>query len=190
MVESGRIDHAHHAGNAYGALTDTIALADAVAVADELTDDEDTLIIVTADHGHVFTIAGYPKRGNPILGKVVNVGADEAATAADGMPYTTVGYMNGNGFRDLGTETDADEIYNYDVNAGRQDLADVDTTAAGFHQESLIPLSSETHSGEDVGIYAKGPGAFLVNSTNEQSVIFHVMDFAGSLIDDAEAAIE
>ncbi|MEC7689260.1 MAG: alkaline phosphatase [Pseudomonadota bacterium] len=190
MVESGRIDHAHHAGNAYGALTDTIALADAIAVADELTDDEDTLIIVTADHGHVFTIAGYPKRGNPILGKVVNVGADEAATAADGMPYTTVGYMNGNGFRDLGTETDADEIYNYDVNAGRQDLAEVDTTAAGFHQESLIPLSSETHSGEDVGIYAKGPGAFLVNSTNEQSVIFHVMDFAGSLIDDAEAAIE
>ena len=84
MVESGRIDHAHHAGNAYGALHDTIAFAEAVDTADKLTDDEDTLIIVTADHGHVFTIAGYPKRGNPILGKVVNVGSDEAATAADG----------------------------------------------------------------------------------------------------------
>ena len=65
-VESGRIDHAHHAGNAYNALTDTIELAKAVKMADELTDDEDTLIIVTADHSHVFTIAGYPKRGNPI----------------------------------------------------------------------------------------------------------------------------
>lgn len=190
MVESGRIDHAHHAGNAYGALTDTIALADAVAIADELTSDEDTLIIVTADHGHVFTIAGYPKRGNPILGKVVNVGAEEAASAADGMPYTTVGYMNGLGFRDLGDETNSDAGYGYDVDTGRKDLTDVDTTAAGYHQEALIPLSSETHSGEDVGIYAKGPGAFLVNSTNEQSIIFHVMDFAGDLIEEAEAAIE
>ena len=52
MVEGGRIDHAHHAGNAYRALTDTIALAEAVKVAREMTDDEDTLIIVTADHSH------------------------------------------------------------------------------------------------------------------------------------------
>ncbi len=35
MVEGGRIDHGHHAGNAYRALTDGIAFADAVAVADE-----------------------------------------------------------------------------------------------------------------------------------------------------------
>ncbi|OFC70951.1 alkaline phosphatase [Alteromonas confluentis] len=190
MVESGRIDHGHHAGSAYNALTDTVALADAVAVADELTNDDDTLIIVTADHGHVFTIAGYPKRGNPILGKVVNVGAEEAATAADGMPYTTVGYMNGNGFRNLGAETDADEGYNYDLAAGRQDITDVDTTTPGYHQEALVPLSSETHSGEDVGIYAKGPGAFLINSTNEQSVIFHVMDFAADLTEQANSAVE
>ncbi|WP_272990111.1 alkaline phosphatase, partial [Spongiibacter tropicus] len=74
MVESGRIDHAHHAGNAYGALTDAIELSEAVAKAVELTNPEETLIIVTADHSHVFTIAGYPKRGNPILGKVVSVG--------------------------------------------------------------------------------------------------------------------
>ena len=31
MVESGRIDHAHHAGNAEGALQDTIEMAEAVA---------------------------------------------------------------------------------------------------------------------------------------------------------------
>ena len=40
MVEGGRIDHAHHAGNAYRALTDTIALSEAVKVAREMTDDE------------------------------------------------------------------------------------------------------------------------------------------------------
>ncbi|QPG04736.1 alkaline phosphatase [Salinimonas marina] len=190
MVESGRIDHAHHAGNAYGALHDTIAFSEAVAAADELTNDEDTLIIVTADHGHVFTIAGYPKRGNPILGKVVNVGSDEAATAADGMPYTTLGYTNGLGYRNLGDETDSDAAYLTATDPGRKDINDVDTTTPGYHQEALVPLGSETHSGEDVGIYAKGPGAFLVSGTNEQSIIFHVMDFAGDFAAQAENAME
>ena len=71
LVEGGRIDHAHHAGNAYNALHETIALDRAVAAAQSLTSAEDTLLIVTADHSHVFTIAGYPTRGNPILGKVI-----------------------------------------------------------------------------------------------------------------------
>ncbi|WP_032096715.1 MULTISPECIES: alkaline phosphatase [unclassified Alteromonas] len=190
MVESGRIDHAHHAGNAFGALHDTIAFAEAVAAADELTNDEDTLIIVTADHGHVFTIAGYPKRGNPILGKVVNVGSDEAATAADGTPYTTLGYTNGLGYRNLGDVTNSDASYLAAADTGRKDITDVDTTTPGYHQEALVPLGSETHSGEDVGIYAKGPGAFLVNGTNEQSIIFHVMDFAGDYVSQAESTLE
>ncbi|WP_322405999.1 alkaline phosphatase [Idiomarina sp. PL1-037] len=185
-VESGRIDHAHHAGNAYGALNDTIEFARAIAKADEMTNDDDTLIIVTADHGHVFTIAGYPKRGNPILGKVVNVGADAPAEAADGMPYTTLGYTNGRGFMDLGSETNSDASYGMPISAGRKDLNSIDTTQPGYHQEALVPLSSETHSGEDVGIYAKGPAAFMVNGTNEQSIIFHIMNYASDLAEQAE----
>lgn len=64
----GKIDWAHHSGEADLALSETIAMADAVAVADKLTSDQDTLIIVTADHAHTMTIVGYPDRGNPILG--------------------------------------------------------------------------------------------------------------------------
>ena len=75
MVEAGRIDHAHHADNAYRALTDTIALSDAVRAAAELTNPRDTLILVTADHSHTLTIGGYPARGNPILGLVKEPGA-------------------------------------------------------------------------------------------------------------------
>lgn len=181
MVESGRIDHGHHAGNAHAALTDTIEFAKAVKVAVENTNPKDTLILVTADHSHVFTIAGYPKRGNPILGKVVSVGSDTPALAADGLPYTTVGYMNGMGFADLGNETDADAIYSGSPNAGRQDLTGVDTTAPGYHQETLVPLGSETHAGEDVVLYGKGMGSHLVGGTNEQSYVFHVMNAAGRL---------
>ena len=180
-VESGRIDHAHHAGNAYNALNDTIEFAKAVQTAIDTTNPEDTLIIVTADHSHVFTIAGYPKRGNPILGKVVGVGKSEASLAKDGMPYTTLGYTNGNGYQNLGSETNADATYSLANGAGRVDLTNVDTTTPGFHQEALVPLSSETHAGEDVAIFASGPGAHLVTGTNEQSLIFHIMNYAANL---------
>ncbi|WP_059750805.1 alkaline phosphatase [Thiobacillus denitrificans] len=178
MVEGGRIDHAHHAGNAYRALTDTIALSDAVRKAMEMTDPEDTLIVVSADHSHVFTIAGYPKRGNPILGKVVTPGknAPDYALAQDGNPYTTVSYANGRGYH---VDVPGDDVYGAPVAAGRvADMRSVDTTDPDFHQEALVPLSAETHAGEDVAIYAGGPKAHLFHGTREQNYIFHVMQDA------------
>ncbi len=33
-----------------------------------MTSRNDTMITVTADHSHVFTIGGYAQRGNPIFG--------------------------------------------------------------------------------------------------------------------------
>ena len=177
-VESGRIDHAHHAGNAYNALNDTIEFANAVQAAIDNTNPEETLILVTADHSHVFTIAGYPKRGNPILGQVVAVGQTAPSLAADDMPYTTVGYANGLGFRDLGDETNADATYVSGPVAGRVELNGVDTTTPGFHQETTVPLGSETHAGEDISLHAKGPGAQLAQGVIEQNVVFHLINQA------------
>jgi len=175
VVESGRIDHGHHAGSAYNALTDTLAFADAVQAAIDATDSSETLILVTADHSHVFTIAGYPKRGNPILGKVVGVGASTPALASDGMPYTTLGYTNGKGFADLTSETDADARYGLPNENGRVDLSSVDTTTRGYHQEAVIPLGSETHAGEDITLHAYGPGAYKAQGVIEQNVVFHII---------------
>ncbi len=187
MVEGGRIDHGHHAGSAFNALNEAVAFSDAVRVAMDKTDPSETLIIVTADHSHVFTIAGYPTRGNPILGKVV--GNDEHGEpasapllAADNMPYTTLGYMNGPGFAQREGVGNPDERKEMPVKAGRQDLSQVDTRAPGYHQESLVPMSSETHGGEDVGVWARGPGALLLSGTHEQNVIFHVMARAAGLL--------
>lgn len=190
MVEGGRIDHAHHVGNAFNALSDTVELSKAVDVALKATSAEDTLIIVTADHGHVFTMAGYPKRGNPILGKVVSLGAEEPTLAQDNLPYTTLGYANGRGHRHLGSETDADRGYHLHGALGRTNLSKVDTTQSGFFQESLVPLESETHSGEDVPIYASGPGAHLISGSNEQTIIFHAINYAGGLLSKANQALK
>ncbi len=169
-VESGRIDHAHHAGNAKRALIETIEFANAVKKAYETTDPNDTLIIVTADHSHVFTIAGYPARGNPILGLVKEVPAidgDPSVPALDslGLPYTTLGYQNGPGWR--GTLPTNSTV--------RPTLTEAETTALSFRQEAAVPLSSETHAAEDVPIYASGPKAYLVRGVMEQNWIYHVM---------------
>lgn len=164
-VEGARVDHAHHGGNAYRALSDTVALAEAVQKAVEMTDLQDTLIIVTADHSHVFTMGGYATRGNPILGKVTHNRKDgepevDFERAMDDMPYTTLGYYSGPGAKS---------------NQTRADISAVDTTAKDFRQQALIPLKSESHAGEDVAIYARGPSAHLIRGVVEQNYIFHVM---------------
>lgn len=189
LVEGGRIDHAHHAGNAFNALNDTIELSRAVSVALEKTRAEDTLILVTADHSHVFTMAGYPKRGNPILGKVVNIGEETPAKATDGLPYTTLGYANGRGFYD-GEVTDADSRYEKPIQAGRHDHNVVDTMQPGYHQEALVALEAETHGGEDVAVYAIGPGAELVSGVSEQNLIFHIINRAALLEKKAAAKLK
>lgn len=155
MIEGGRIDHGHHATNARRALTETIEFSNAVRRATELV-SRDTLIIVTADHGHTLAFAGYPDRGNPILGI--------AGNDKDGLPYTTLSYANGPGFRAPAS-----------LAAPRPDLSDVDTQADNYLQEALVPLKMETHGGGDVPVYATGPGSQWVGGVIEQNVIYHIM---------------
>lgn len=187
MVESGRIDHGHHAGNAYRALDETIALSDAVRVALDRTSPADTLIVVTADHGHTLTMSGYPKRGNPILGLVVgSMGEDKPGTEPvrdlSGRPYTTLSYANGPGYP--GASDQQPEGAKHfphrpksfqGVTSGRPDLAKVDTQGKDYLEEATVALGSETHGGEDVVIWARGPGAALFHGTQEQSFVYHAM---------------
>ena len=176
-IEAGRVDHANHAGNAYRTLTDGVAFAEAVAMADELTNDEDTLIIVTADHEHAIAFNGYCGRGSNILGLCMGVSKEgiqhngEPHKAKDGKPYTVLGYLNGSG-----SVLREDK----DWTGGRPDVTQEDAVDIDYTQQALIPMSSETHSGEDVAVYAKGPWAHLFDGTLEQNYIFHVMHHAVS----------
>ncbi|GFS00841.1 alkaline phosphatase-like [Elysia marginata] len=73
LVEGARIDFGHHANSAATAISETLELDQAVAAAVRMTNAgrrrQDTLILVTADHSHAFSIQGYAPRGNDILGE-------------------------------------------------------------------------------------------------------------------------
>ncbi|RUS80059.1 hypothetical protein EGW08_012176, partial [Elysia chlorotica] len=159
LVEGGRIDHGHHSAQASLALHDVVAFADAVEKASQLTSPSDTLIVVTADHSHAFAVAGYPSRGNDILG--LSMVDDKLTLAGDNLPYTTLVYGNGPGFT-----------------ATRENITLVDTTDPMYKSQSAVPLSYETHGGEDVAIYAKGPQSFLYSGVHEQNYIPMVMAYA------------
>ena len=170
MVEGGRIDHGHHDGQPGLALSEAQAFANAVQAAVDRVDLDETLILVTADHSHVFTLAGYPTRGNDILGLVYGNDRSgrpmaEPTLGGDGQPYTTVGYANG-------------------PNAVRGERPRPDTGLTAVAQ-SLVPIEyvtmsgdtshDETHGGEDVAIYAIGPGSDAVRGVIEQNLIFDIM---------------
>mgnify|MGYP003890728677 FL=1 len=169
MVEAGRIDHAHHGTNAFRALTDAQALNEAVKVAIEMASEE-TLIMVTADHSHVFTMAGYPVRGNPILGLVKSIDqttglpSDSYEKALDGKPYTTLGYHNGPHLRV--------------ANADNRPLTNEDVQDRNYRQQTAIPMNTETHAGEDVALFGHGPGSENIRGVMEQNKISDVIDLA------------
>jgi len=176
MVEAGRVDHAHHSTNAYRALTDMEAFDAAIETALARVDMDNTLVIVTADHGHVMTFAGYPARGNPILGLVrrsdpYRPGSAPSLTLDEsGRPYTTLGYRNGQNVRTPDSPA----------------LDEADTLDPDYRQEVLVELEDETHSGADVALYATGPRAHWFSGSLEQNTIFHLITAALGWEDDAE----
>ncbi|XP_077204218.1 intestinal-type alkaline phosphatase 1-like [Paroedura picta] len=160
FVEGGKIDLGHHAGRAKRALTEAVEFDRAIQRAGEMTSEEDTLTVVTADHSHVFSFGGYTLRGASIFGLAPKL-------AEDNKTYTSIVYGNGPG---------------YQITAeGRPNVSDIVSESNGYLQQAAVPLDSETHGGEDVAIFAKGPMAYLFHGVQEQSYVAHVMAFATCL---------
>jgi alkaline phosphatase len=193
MVEGGRIDHAHHAGNAFRALHDAEALDRAIGATLQQIDLRDTLVLVTADHSHVFTMAGYPLRpveqlGYPLVSApdayltspynhifdvvydVDDAGHVAASTDGNGVPYTALGYQNGPGYRH-GDRVDP----TLDPFPGLSGLPGAGPNGSEYLQEAAVPIGSETHAGEDVALFAAGPGSELVRGTVKNSFVHHVI---------------
>lgn len=132
----------------------------AIQRASELTSESDTLTVVTADHSHVFTFGGNTPRGNPIFGLAPKNGDDN-------LPFTSILYANGPGY--------------VHVNGTRGNVSAVDYLDEEYMQQAAVPLESETHGGEDVAIYAKGPMAHLFHGVKEQNYVAHAMAYAACL---------
>lgn len=195
MVESGRIDHAHHAGNAYRALVDTEEFDAAINAALQLVNLGETLVMATADHSHVFNIAGYPLRpqvelpypvayapveymasahGN-ILNTVFDINASTGGVEVSGdlnaVPYTALLYGNGPGHRGAAGRVDPWS----DATAGYGGVIPLGPEDPAYMQEAAVPLSSETHAGEEVAIYAWGPNSHMVRGTGKNTGCFRLM---------------
>uniref|UniRef100_H0VKY6 Alkaline phosphatase n=2 Tax=Cavia porcellus TaxID=10141 RepID=H0VKY6_CAVPO len=153
FVEGGRIDHGHHEGSAYRALHEAVVFDSAIDKASQLTNEQDTLILVTADHSHVFSFGGYTLRGTSIFGLAPSL-------ASDDKNYTSILYGNGPGY----------------PGSPRPEVSD-----NWKEEQAAVPLSSETHGGEDVAVFARGPQAHLMHGVQEQSYVAHLMAFAGCL---------
>jgi alkaline phosphatase len=100
FVEGARIDMGHHNAQARMALDETSEFSKAVQAAVDMTNQDDTLIVVTSDHAHTMSYSGYSNRGNDVLGI--------AGNADDTIPYTVLNYANGPGYK-------ASEGHRYDV---------------------------------------------------------------------------
>ncbi|XP_037808615.1 alkaline phosphatase [Lucilia sericata] len=164
FIEGGRIDLAHHQNMARIALDETVEFSKAIAAAQEMTNEEDTLIVVTADHSHSFSYNGYPYRGKDVFGRT-------PAIPDDGIPYMTLSYANGPSYEK-----------SFDTKNGHR--IDPTTVITGDKYDqfpSAMPFEDETHGGDDVAVYANGPWSHLFSGVYEQNTIPHIMGYASCL---------
>ncbi|MFQ1741177.1 alkaline phosphatase [Aeromonas veronii] len=154
MVEGGRIDHALHGTNAKRSLTDAVALDEAVKTALGKVDLSNTLIVVTADHDHTMTINGYSAKGNPVLDLVKN-GDGSTQNDVDGKPFTTLVFGNGPNRPDVRPVLTSDQVM-----------------ANDYLQETGVKLTSETHGGGDVMLFADGASSNRFKGTLDNTKVF------------------
>lgn len=167
FVEGGRIDHAHHDTLALKALDETAEFDKAIHFAHQHTQRDDTLIVVTSDHSHTMSVAGYSSRKNDIFG--INNGQ----LALDQLPYATLSYANGPGFDN--------NMLKYNMGLKRKNLLEINMKHKNYQFPTAVPLESETHGGDDVAVFASGPFAHLFTGVYEQNFIPHAMGYASCL---------
>lgn len=144
-VEGGRIDHACHDGQAKLAVTDLIAMDEAVAasLAWQGPAGEKPLVVVTADHETGgLAINGYA--GLEIQG-------DALVTDTRSIGKEVISFSSGPG-------------------ATRPEV-ELDRTDPKYQQQALHPTDSAVHTGVDVAVYAQGPGAEVFDGTMDNTEV-------------------
>ncbi|KAH8415816.1 hypothetical protein KR222_001447, partial [Zaprionus bogoriensis] len=163
FIEGGLVDYGNHFNVPQLGLDEVLELSKAVQAAVDITNPEDTLIVVTSDHAHPVSIAGYPGRGTDILG------LNQHDTDVNGVKYATLNYA-------VGTNQYLDE------NGQREDLTEKIKDPL-FVYPSYIKGVIGVHAGDDVGVFATGPQSHLFTGVMQQSTIPHLMAYASCIGD-------
>ncbi len=197
-VEAASVDKAMHPLDQERALSDLIEFNYAIAAAAEWAAQNapDTLIVVTADHGH-----GYDVYGTVDVSQF-NTATDDLGRRAAIRVYAAAGFptytdSDGDGYPEwdaditfAGTVTDhPDYTENFQVSptyrvpAINQDGTYVDNPdddPNGIVMSGNLAPSDSTgvHTLQDVPIFAEGPGAAFFGHMLEQSDIFFGMAYA------------
>lgn len=165
LIEGGKIDHGHHSTNARYALDEFVEFDNTIGQVKRILQDKgvlnDTLLVVTADHSHVFTFGAYSWRGSNILGFAVSDTLNRSEI--DSHPIQIISYGNGP---------------NSPAFRNASHLASLNTNSTKYKSPAAIPLDYETHGGEDVPVFAHGPWSHLFVGTMEQHTIAHKMAYA------------
>lgn len=201
MVEAASIDKQIHPLDQERALSDLIEFDQSIAAAAAWVAENapDTLIVVTADHGH-----GYDVYGTVNL-DVFNEGADDTERRAGVRVYAAAGYPNypdadGDGQPEWGdaTITFAGTVNNGPTHTENFQVSETPRAPAvqddaGIYIDNpdddpngilfagnLGPRDSTgVHTLQDVPVYAMGPGSEAVAGSYHQRELFFVM--AGAL---------
>lgn len=89
FIEGGLVDYGNHFNRPQLGLDEVLEMAKAVQAAVDITNPEETLIVVTSDHAHPLSISGYPGRGTDILG------LNQHDVDVNGVKYATLNYAVG-----------------------------------------------------------------------------------------------
>ncbi|KAE9418518.1 hypothetical protein Angca_003440 [Angiostrongylus cantonensis] len=158
MIEGGMIDIAEHENMMHVAFKEVYDFEEAIRRAREMTDVNETLIIVTADHGHALTLPGY-------------LDSDETIFESQ---FTQVEQRE----RQKQTESWVPAMFfatgpGYDSFTGHDD----DIDEPHYRQPSAILTKFGFHGGEDVGIWADGPFSELFSTSLENTEVAYIIKF-------------
>ncbi|KAI0990637.1 hypothetical protein GJ496_003154 [Pomphorhynchus laevis] len=163
FVEGGLIDVAHHHAQTGRALDEFVNFDEAVERVVNLVDTSKTMIVVSADHSHVFSIGANSFRNSDILGYASNSLMN--ASDVDNKPIFILEYGNGPGY--VKTNTRLNENHWLEWKRSRSSI----NKSKRLKYPSALPLKTETHGGEDVPVYSDGPGSYLLSGTFEHNLI-------------------
>jgi len=209
QVESASIDKQMHPLDQERALSDLIEMDDAIGAAIAWAEENapNTLIIVTADHGHGYDVYGTVDV-EEFNAAEDDAGRRDAIGIYNGASYPTYTDEDGDGFPNW----EADIVFAGTVNNHPDYTEDFqvspvprspaitndegiavdnpDDDPNGIPMSGNLPMNSTSgvHTLQDVPVFAFGPGADCFNGTYHQREVFFCMAAAIGLDPMAEAA--